>query len=69
MIGGDIFMKTSTVNLIRLEPSEGMCLRNISTGEVFNGAIYLAKSLEVSDFEEISAEEYERIVETVSNIE
>lgn len=56
-------MKTSTVNIIKLEPSEGMCLRNLSTGEVFNGAIYLAKSLEVSDFEEITQEEYERIIE------
>lgn len=55
-------MKTSTVSLIRLEPSEGMFLKNKVTGEVFDGFIYLAKSLDVSDFEEITQEEYERII-------
>lgn len=55
-------MKTSTVNLVKIEPSEGMCLRNISTGEVFDGYIYLAKSLNIDDFEEITQEEYKRII-------
>lgn len=55
-------MKTSTVSLVKLEPSEGMCLRNTITGEVFDSFIYLAKSLDVGDFEEISAEEYEKII-------
>jgi hypothetical protein len=40
-----------------------MCLRNTVTGEVFDGFIYLAKSLDVSDFEEITQQEYERIIE------
>ncbi len=62
-------MKTSTVNLIRLEPSEGMCLRNAKTGEVFRSYIYIAKSLSVEDFEEITVEEYEKIVETMSDDE
>lgn len=56
-------MKTSTVNLVKLEPSEGMHLRNIHTGKVYEGFIYLAKSLSVEDFEEISEEEYQRIIE------
>ena len=56
-------MKTSTVNLVKIEPSENMCLRNTVTGEVFDGFIYLAKSLDVSDFEEITQPEYERIIE------
>ena len=56
-------MKTSTVNLVRLEPSEGMCLKNIKTGEVFRSYIYIAKSLSVEDFEEITVEEYEKIIE------
>ncbi len=56
-------MKTSTVNLVKIEPSENMCLRNTVTGEVFDGFIYLAKSLDVSDFEEITQQEYERIIE------
>ena len=55
-------MKTSTVSLVKLEPSEGMCVRNTITGEVFDSFIYLAKSLDVGDFEEISAEEYEKII-------
>lgn len=55
-------MKTSTVSLIRLEPSEGMFLKNKVTGEVYDGFIYLAKSLSIDDFEEITKEEYERII-------
>lgn len=55
-------MKTETVSLVRLEPSSGMCLKNIHTGEVYSGCIYLAKSLNIDDFEEISVEEYERII-------
>lgn len=55
-------MKTETVNLVRLEPSEGMCLRNTKTGEAFRSYIYIAKSLSVDDFEEITAEEYEKII-------
>lgn len=62
-------MKTSTVNLVRLEPSDGMCLKNIRTGEVYSGCIYLAKSLGVNDFEEITVEEYEKIVEERSSDE
>ena len=56
-------MTTSTVNLIRLDPSEGMHLRNIHTGEVYESYIYLAKSLSIDDFEEITQQEYERIIE------
>lgn len=56
-------MKTSTVNLVKLEPSEGMHLRNIRTGEVYAGFIYIAKSLRIEDFDEISEEEYQRIIE------
>ena len=55
-------MKASTVSLVRLEPSDGMYLRNTITGKVFDSFIYLAKSLDVGDFEEISAEEYEKII-------
>ena len=62
-------MKASTVNLVRLEPSEGMCLRNVRTGEVFRSYIYIAKSLRIDDFEEITAEEYEKITEERNNDE
>lgn len=55
-------MTTSTVNLIRLAPSESMHLRNIITGEVYEGCIYLAKSLSIDDFEEITDEEYQEII-------
>lgn len=55
-------MTTSTVNLIRLDPSEGMHLKNKTTGEVYESYIYLAKSLSESNFEEISEEEYQRII-------
>lgn len=56
-------MKTSTVNLVRLEPSEGMHLRNIHTCEVYADFIFLAKSLSANDFEEITDEQYNKIIE------
>lgn len=55
-------MKTSSVELIRLDPSEGLHLRNVITGEVYEGYIYLAKSLSIDDFEEITQEEYQEII-------
>lgn len=56
-------MVTSTVNLVKLEPSSGMHLRNIHTCEVYADFIFLAKSLSANDFEEITDEEYQRIIE------
>ena len=55
-------MKTSTVNLVKLEPSSGMHLRNIHTCEVYADFIFLAKSLSIDDFEEITDEEYQEII-------
>ena len=56
-------MKASSkpVEVVTLEPTPGLCLRNIHTDEVFENAIKLAKSLTPNDFEEITREEYERI--------
>lgn len=51
-------MTTSEVTIIKLAPSENKHLRNKNTGEVFEGEIFLAKSLSIEDFEEISEEEY-----------
>ena len=56
-------MKTSTVNLVKIEPSEGMHLKNKDTGEVYESFIFLAKSLSYSDFTEITESEYQRIIE------
>ena len=55
-------MVTSTVNLVKLEPSSGMHLRNIHTCEVYADFIFLAKSLSIDDFEEITDEEYQEII-------
>ena len=55
-------MKTSTVQIIKLEPSEGMHLRNIRTGEVYESFIYIAKSLSTDDFDEITEAEYQQII-------
>jgi hypothetical protein len=54
-------MTTSKVTVIKLAPSEGKHLKCIATGEVYEGEIYLAKSLKTSDFVEISEEEYQKI--------
>lgn len=58
-------MKASSepVTVVTLEPTPGLCLRNIHTNEVFESAIKLAKSLTPDDFEEITHEEYERILQ------
>lgn len=55
-------MKASTVYLVRLEPSESMHLKNIQTGEVYESYIFLAKSLSIDDFEEITGDEYKKAV-------
>ena len=55
-------MVTSTVNLVKLEPSSGMHLRNIHTCEVYADFIFIAKSLSANDFEEITDEEYQEII-------
>lgn len=63
-------MIASKVTVVKLVPSENKHLKNISTGEVYEGEIYLAKSLKASDFIEISEEEYQRIkAEVVDNYE
>ena len=63
-------MTTSKVTIVKLAPSENKHLKNISTGEVYEGEIYLAKSLSTNDFVEISEEEYQRIkAEVVDNYE
>lgn len=53
----------SEVKVRKLKPAPGLHLRNIETGEVFEGLIYLAKSQTADDFEEITQEEYDRIVQ------
>lgn len=63
-------MTTSKVTVVKLAPSEGKHLKCITTGEVYEGEIYLAKSLSANDFVEISEEEYQRIkAEVVDNYE
>ena len=57
-------MRTETIQVVRLDPSEGMHLRNKLTGEVYESYIYLAKSLSVDDFEEITEEEYQQIIQS-----
>lgn len=62
-------MTTTTINLIKLEPTAGNHLKNKITGEVYEGFIYLAESLSVYDFEEISQQEYEEIKHNEEEIE
>ena len=63
-------MTTPKVTVVKLVPSENKHLKNISTGEVYEGEIYLAKSLKAEDFIEISEEEYQRIkAEVINNYE
>lgn len=60
-------MTTSKVTVVKLAPSEGKHLKCIATSEVYEGEIYLAKSLSASNFIEISEEEYQRIKAEVVN--
>lgn len=59
-------MTTSEVTVTKLIPSEGKHLRNTDTGEVFEGELFIAKSLSADDFEEITDEEYQKIISTES---
>ena len=54
-------MTTSKVTVVKLAPSEGKHLKNVNTNEVYEGEIYLAKSLKSEDFIEIDEEEYQKI--------
>lgn len=54
-------MKAQTVEVVKVEPSNGMYLKNKITGEIYDGFIYIAKSLSIDDFEEITQEEYQEI--------
>ena len=54
-------MTTSKVTVVKLVPSESKHLKNVVTGEVYEGEIYLAKSLKAEDFIEIDEEEYQKI--------
>lgn len=56
-------VSSETVTFDKLIPTAGLCLRNIHTNEVFENYICLAKSLTPADFEEITHEEYERILQ------
>jgi hypothetical protein len=49
-------------NVNQLIPAIGFHLKNIHTDEVFEGSIYLAKSLTKEDFVEITEEEYQAIL-------
>ena len=53
-------MTTSKVTIVKLIPSVGKHLKNIITNEVYEGEIYLAKSLSASDFIEIDDTEYQQ---------
>jgi hypothetical protein len=55
-------MNIKRVELVKLEPSEGLYLKNINTNDVYEGSIFLAKSLTINDFEEIDKAEYDAIV-------
>lgn len=55
-------MNIKRVELVKLEPSEGLYLKNINTNDVYEGSIFLAKSLTINDFEEIDKAEYDAII-------
>lgn len=59
---GVSYMNIKRVELVKLEPSEGFYLKNINTNDVYEGSIFLAKSLTINDFEEIDKAEYDAIV-------
>lgn len=61
-------MNVEKTIVIRLQPAEGMRLKETATGDVFEGEIYLAKSLKPSDFEEITEEEYRAAVTAATEV-
>ena len=57
-------MKTEIIQVIKLNPTDGMHLMNKFTGKVYENYIYLAKSLSVDDFEEITEKDYQQIIQS-----
>lgn len=53
-------MTTSKVTVVKLVPNDGKHLKNVNTNEVYEGEIYLAKSLKANDFVEIDDTEYQQ---------
>ena len=52
-------MKTDTIEIKKLTPSEGMYLTNGDT--IANGSVYLSKNDNADNWREITAEEKEKI--------
>lgn len=48
-----------TVTLRKLAPSEGMHLKNINNGDIYEGAIYLGAYDDKANYEEVTEEVYQ----------
>lgn len=48
-----------TVTLRKLVPSEGVHLKNINNGDIYEGAIYLGVYDDKANYEEVTEEEYQ----------
>ncbi len=55
-------MKISTIELKKIEASEGMVLTNGEAYSSVGGYVYLAQNASADNWHEISAEEYEKIM-------
>lgn len=47
------------VTLRKLVPSEGMHLKNINNGDIYEGTIYLGVYDDISNYEEVTEEVYQ----------
>ena len=53
-------MKLTTGAILALTPSAGMHLRRKSSGDIYEGTIYLGKYDSEDSFDEVSEDDYER---------
>ena len=56
-------------NIRQFFPDEGKHLKNLKTGEIYEGAIFPAVSLTEDDFSEVSEEEYQTYLQTLDGDE
>lgn len=62
-------MKTNTIEIISITPNENMHLKNIISGDIFEGIIYLGVNDSAENYTEVSEEEYQVYLNAMQNIE
>ena len=58
-------MKTTTIQVVSIEPNAGMHLKNINTGVIAEGKVFLGENASANDYVEVTHEEYLQYKENI----